>query len=227
MILFSGFIPEAGYILTEGNRTMLKSYDELRKVDVRPYLEKRDGLDYLNWAMCVDLLHKNGAEKVYWEPVPNEKTGSSLRMSDTEFKDSKGNTNRCYETRIRVVIDDLVFEMQTPVMNGANPVKDNSMSQLRVWNSMCRAFVKGVAIHTGLGFDLWLKEEYNRMESSVAYTKDNHADEAKVKVIKQLCLSHGIDFERWLKDAKRTLETLTNEDAAFMLNWFKETYGDE
>ena len=40
-----------------------KSYDEMRKIDVKPFCEKRDGLDYLNWAMCIDLLHKNGAKK--------------------------------------------------------------------------------------------------------------------------------------------------------------------
>ena len=27
---------------------MLKSYEEMRKVDVKPYLEKRDGMDYLS-----------------------------------------------------------------------------------------------------------------------------------------------------------------------------------
>ena len=37
---------------------MLKSYDELREIDVKPYCEKRDGLLYLNWAMCIDLLRK-------------------------------------------------------------------------------------------------------------------------------------------------------------------------
>ena len=133
---------------------MLKSYEELRKIDVKPYCKKRDGLDYLNWAKCIELLHKNGAEVVHWEPIVDPETGSSLIMSKQTFTDSKGNTNRCYETRIRVTIDDKVYEMQTPVMNGANPVKDNSMSQQRVWNSMCRAFVKCVAIKTGLGFDI-------------------------------------------------------------------------
>jgi hypothetical protein len=29
---------------------MLKPFNELRKVDVTPYVEKRDGMDYLNWA---------------------------------------------------------------------------------------------------------------------------------------------------------------------------------
>ena len=45
----------------------LADYDELRKIDVRPFCKKRDGLDYLNWATCIDLLRKNGASKVYWD----------------------------------------------------------------------------------------------------------------------------------------------------------------
>jgi len=140
---------------------MLASYDELRKIDVSEFTEKRDGAEYLNWAKCIDLLHQNGAEKVYFVPEVNEK-GSSLFMSEVSFEngyDKNKKTNRCYETRIKIHIDDNVYTMQSPVMNGANPVQDNSMSQQRVWNSMCRSFVKGVAIYTGLGFDLWLKEE--------------------------------------------------------------------
>lgn len=137
---------------------MLKSWNELRKIDVLPYCDKRDNLDYLNWAKCIDLLHKNGAEKVNFIPLTNEK-GSSLFMSDIEFEDKNGVKNRCYEVRIKVIIDDTEFEFHSPVMNGANPVKDNSMSQQRVWNAQTRAFVKAVAIHTGLGFDLWAKSE--------------------------------------------------------------------
>lgn len=135
-----------------------KSFEELRKIDVRPFCEKRDGMDYLNWAKCKALLHENGAEKVYFTPVTNV-NGSSLFMSDVVFSDKNGVTNRCYEVRVHIVIDDLEWDYQTPLMNGANPVKDNSMSQQRVWNAQTRTFVKGVAMITGLGFDLWLKEE--------------------------------------------------------------------
>lgn len=140
----------------------LASYNDLRKVDVSPYTEERDGAEYLNWAKCIDLLHENGAEEVYFVPQTNDK-GSSLFMTDVTFEngyDKSKKTNRCYETRIEIHIDNKVYYMQSPVMNGANPVQDNSMTQQRVWNSMCRSFVKGVAIYTGLGFDLWLKEEY-------------------------------------------------------------------
>ena len=145
---------------------MLKNFAEMRKIDVMPYCEMREAKDdngkkitvpYLNWARCKDLLHQNGAEKVIFEPVtcPN---GSSLIMSDATFLDKNGIANRCYEVRVKVTIDDLVFESQFPLMNGSNPVKDNSLTQQRVWNAQTIAFVKGVAIHTGLGFDLWLND---------------------------------------------------------------------
>lgn len=205
---------------------MLKGFDELRKIDVKPYCKKRDGMDYLNWAMCKKLLHENGAEVVHWEPIPDKVTGSSLIMSSQVFTDSKGNTNRCYETRIRVTVDDKTYEMQTPVMNGANPVKDNSMSQQRVWNSMCRAFVKCVAINTGLGFDLWVGEE-EQEEPYIPETLEKLASQPKIKTIKNLCAQHGIDGELWLAQNKRTWETLTEREAAQMLGTIKQRYGDD
>lgn len=155
------------------NKKGLPGFEELRKVDVSKYVQKRDGADYLNWAIVKQLLHDNGAEKVYFEPV-QQANGSSLIMCDKEFKDSKDNSNRVYETRIKVTIDDLVFEIQGPVMNGGNPVKDNSMSQQRLWNSQTRLFVKGVAIYTGLGFDLWSRLEAKEEEESVEEDLSKH-----------------------------------------------------
>lgn len=139
----------------------------MRKIDVSPYCEKRDGISYLNWARCKELLHMNGAEKVYFTPCINQ-NGSSLFMSDEIFTDKNGNTNRCYEVRVKVVIDDLEFESQFPLMNGTNPVKDNSMSQQRLWTAQTRAFVKGVAIHTGLGFELWLDDMETKVDDDLS-----------------------------------------------------------
>lgn len=158
---------------------MLKPYDKLREIDVTPFCEKRDGADYLPYNKCIDLLHEHGAETVYFLPVPNPKTGSSLYETETVFEDKNGIKNRCYETKIEIHIDDKVYYMQSPVMNGANPVKDNSMSQQRVWNSMTRSFVKAVAIYTGLGFSLWLKEEEN--ERRAQQQADQYHDIKKVQ----------------------------------------------
>lgn len=147
---------------------MIKSYAEMRKIDVTPFVEQRDGNDYLNWAKCVELLHENGAEVVYFEPCVNS-NGSSLFMSEQVFEDKNGITNRCYEVRVHIVIDDLEFDAQYPLMNGSNPVKDNSMSQQRVWNAQTRAFVKGVAMRTGLGFGLWLKNMEEQVQEEDPY----------------------------------------------------------
>lgn len=204
---------------------MLKSWSDMRMVDVKPYCKQRDGIDYLNWAKCIDLLHANGAETVYFEPIPTS-NGSSLIMSDTTFTDKSGGTNRCYETKIKVVIDDKTYYMQTPVTNGSNPVKDNSMTQQRVWNSMCRAFVKCVAIHTGLGFDLWVREE-NTRELEIPKTLEKLASPSKIKTIKNLCTGHGIDGDRWVTSNGKTWETLTESEAAQMLQALKERYGDD
>ena len=159
----------------------IKSYAGMRKVDVLPFCDQREAKDdkgrtikvpYLNWAKCKELLHQNGAEVVYFEPCVNA-NGSSLFMSDQVFTDSKGNTNRCYEVRVKVVIDDLIFEAQYPLMNGSNPVKDNSLTQQRLWNAQTRAFVKGVAVRTGLGFGLWLDDLDSREDGEEDLSKHN------------------------------------------------------
>lgn len=157
----------------------LLSFDEMVKIDLSEYIDKRDGADYINWATIVELLHKYGAKTVYFEPVVNEK-GSSLFMTDQVFLDSKDNANRVYETAVRIVIDDLDFIQRGPVMNGANPVKDNSMSQQRLWNCQTRLFVKGVAIRTGLGFSLWSRMENDEEEKSIEPDINSH-DLAKIK----------------------------------------------
>lgn len=145
---------------------MLKSYSELRKVDVTPYIKKRDGADYISWATVVELLHEHGAENVFYTPVYNE-NGSSLFMSEQTFVDKKGDTNRCYEVRIQVTVDDDTFVYSYPLLNGINPVKDSSLNQNVVFKAMARAFVKAIAIRYGLGFSLWAKDEIENDEDDI------------------------------------------------------------
>ena len=147
---------------------MLKSFNDLRKIDVTPYVKQRDGADYLPWATVVDLLHEYGAEKVYFTPLQNE-NGSSLFMSEQTFSDKTGNINRCYEVRIEIVVDDDRFTYSYPLLNGINPVKDNSLNQNVVFKAMARAFVKAIAIRYGLGFSLWSKEELETQEDEDLY----------------------------------------------------------
>lgn len=137
---------------------MLKSWNEMRKLDIAKFIKKRDGADYLPWSSCLMLLYENGAEEVRFSPDINEKNGTTLFESEHTFTDNKGNTNRCYEVRVRVSIDGKDFGISYPVMNGIAPVRDNLMNQNAVHKAQMRAFVKAVAINTGLGFDLWLDD---------------------------------------------------------------------
>lgn len=189
---------------------MIKPFNEMIEVDVSQYVKKRDGFDYLPWANCKRLLHENGAEKVYFEPCTTA-NGSSLFMSDKEFIDKSGVINRCYEVRVKVVIDDLVFESQYPLMNGSNPVKDNSMSQQRVYNAQARAFVKGVAIHTGLGFKLWLDDEVEKVEDE---DLSKHSLQA-IKVRTQQIYTSKLQKKMSTKDIAKALDMTEDEVKAY------------
>ena len=136
---------------------MLKSWNEMRSLDISKYVKQRDKADYLPWASCLKLLYENGAERVSIRTL-TDANGSSLFMSDETFTDKNGGKNRCYEVRLEVVIDGNVYTISYPVMNGINPVRDNLMNQNAVHKAQMRAFVKCVAINTGLGFDLWLDD---------------------------------------------------------------------
>lgn len=206
---------------------MLKSWNEMRKIDVLPYCDKRDAKDdngrkievpYLNWAKCNELLHQNGADVVYFEPCVNA-NGSSLFMSDQVFTDKNGVTNRCYEVRVKIVIDDLEFEAQYPLMNGSNPVKDNSMSQQRLWNAQTRAFVKGVAMRTGLGFGLWLKGD----EADIQDQSDDLSSHSiwAIKERMQIAYTRAIKKGMSTKDIAEKLE-MTEDEVKVYFTYFAQ-----
>ena len=136
---------------------MLKTWKEMCELDISKYVKQRDKADYLPWSSCLKLLYENGAEKVTFVPLVDE-NGSSLFMSEQTFTDKNGGTNRCYEVRVAVEVDGNAYCISYPVMNGINPVRDNLMNQNAVHKAQMRAFVKCVAINTGLGFNLWLDD---------------------------------------------------------------------
>ena len=131
-----------------------------------PYCDFKDGKDdkgkaikipYLNWAKCVTLLHDNGAEKVYFTPLKNNDGG--YLFSSREVSNRDGRVTGCYFVSVEVHIDDLIFTQDLPLLNGNLVVYDDTLNQLRISNAHARAFVKGVAIHTGLGFSLWAEDD--------------------------------------------------------------------
>lgn len=143
---------------------MLKPYSELAKLDVLPYCEiredgfhgKKEKIPYLPWARCIDLLHENGAEEVWYEPLTAPDGGYLFKSAEAETKD--GRQTGCWFVKVEIHIDDKVFTMAYPLMNGTTVIYSDQLNQNRINTAHARAFVKGVAIRTGLGFGLWLKE---------------------------------------------------------------------
>ena len=195
----------------------LPDFDTLIKVDLSKYITKRDDADYVNWAKIIELLHMYGAKEVWFEPI-QQANGSSLIMCNKSFTDKTGGTNSVYETRIKVKIDELEFEMQGPVMNGANPVKDNSISQQRLWNSQTRLFVKGVAIHTGLGFKLWSRLEIED-EKKEKYSNDNILEVGKR--VKEKMTDLMVNYEMTTDDIAKELNFESTNDLTYMLGYYK------
>lgn len=145
---------------------MLKPYSELSKIDVMPFCRKRKAKDengktievpYLSWAKCKALLHENGAETVYFTPLQNQ--DGSFVFCSKEVQNKDGRKCGCYFVAVDIHIDDLTFRMDMPLLNGSIVVYEDTLNQLRISNAHARAFVKGVAIYTGLGFGLWVNED--------------------------------------------------------------------
>lgn len=145
---------------------MLKPYAELSKIDVLPRCDYREAkndkgqkikVPYLNWATCKTMLHENGAEVVYFRPLRDENGSYLFSSKNVENKD--GRRTGCWFVSVEIHIDDMVFPMDMPLMNGSLVVYEDTLNQLRIANAHARAFVKGVAIYTGLGFSLWDDEK--------------------------------------------------------------------
>lgn len=198
-----------------------KSFNEMRSIDISKRVLKRDNISYLNWADCKSILHENGAETVFFTPIVNA-NGSSLISTDIEFEDKNGVKNRCYETRILITVDDKSFEIQYPIMNGTNAVKDNSMSQQRLANAQTRAFVKGVAIHLGLGFDLWCKEE--KESEKTLYTQADDLSVHNVLKIRERMLEHVTDLLKKDFDNEQIAEICGFEDVQDMQVFYKKSF---
>jgi hypothetical protein len=132
----------------------LKSFQELFKVDLSNEVAKRpikknsnETLDYLEWANCIKLLHLHGAEKVRYGMNKNENNYPCFYNQNGESP----------FVSVWVEIDGERYEEDYPVVNGIYVV--SNPNQLDINKAKQRGFVKAVAINTGLGLSLWIKEE--------------------------------------------------------------------
>ena len=146
---------------------MIKSFNELSKVEVKATkkptfkwskakqdFEKVGELDVVSWVDCLKVLYENGAEKVIFENVLNEKGG--LLFVDE---------NKSISIKVFVEIDGDRREIFYPVINGSSDIKADKVSQSDIYNAKQRAFVKCVAVNWGLGISFWERENPDEVEA--------------------------------------------------------------
>ena len=147
---------------------MLKSFHELAEFDVTGFCAMREGKDengkkinvpYLPWVKCLRLLRDpkvGGAERVRYRAL-QAPDGSYVFCGERHI--NKEREGACYFVTVEVDIDCEIYTMPFPVMNGTAVVYKDTLNQLRVSNAIQRAFVKCVAVNTGLGIQLWEKDD--------------------------------------------------------------------
>ena len=186
----------------------LLSYKELSKIDVLPFCDHRKAKDdkgktidvpYLNWAKCIELLHQYGADTVYYTPL---KAPNGSYLFESKIVNNKdGRTTGCYFVSAEIHIDDSVFTMDMPLLNGSLVVYDDTLNQLRISNCHARAFVKGVAIHTGLGFSLWVSDKDSDVGNDDLSGHSIYAIKQRIEMLITAKMSTGGMSQKELFDA--------------------------
>lgn len=132
----------------------IKSFRDLFQTDIsketvsRPVKKNSNlKLEYLEWANCIKLLYENGAEKVSY----------GMKKNENEYPCFYNHNGESPFVTVWVQIDDDCFEEDYPIINGMYPVANPT--QMDINKAKQRGFVKAVAINTGLGLSLWIKEE--------------------------------------------------------------------
>lgn len=140
----------------------MKSFKECLEIDLSEYVQKKPTffkekntgkliktdeskwLDYIEWAVLLKLLYTEcEAEKVFFtSEIDNEKPNTLL---------------------IRMEIDGNKYETSYPIING-NTIVSNP-NQMDIHRAELRGFVKCVAINTGLGLSMWMKDEQQNGET--------------------------------------------------------------
>lgn len=168
---------------------MIPTFLELYKKDITEHVKKRfhtkklpsgeyikddakPPMEYLEWSRVLVMLYELGATSVAYgndynpdgHPVFLSKSGAAPFV------------------KVWVRIDENTFYISHPVLNGMYlGYADN---QLHIHTASQRAFVKCVAINTGLGLSLWEKEEEKTiMDESEVESKDAN-NELNLKLLK-------------------------------------------
>ncbi len=153
------------------------NFREMYAYDVKPFIKtkhpfkKIDGaykedtsktLKFIEWSKILCLLYELGAESVRYGNI----------FTDEGHPSFVNKAGTAPFVRVWVTIDNDRFEIAHPVLNGYE--KGYADNQLHIHNATQRAFVKCIAINTGLGLSLWEQDEEETVETPDAVSKESN-----------------------------------------------------
>jgi hypothetical protein len=136
-------------------------------------MEKKEGLKPFKELVKFNLKDYAQKKPTFYR----DKTGKLIKTD--ESKSSEIHPNKKNTLEIELNIDNMKFHTDYPIIDGNTII--NEPNQLQLHKAELRGFVKAVAICTGLGLSLWMKEEKNLEQAVSEAEKD-----IKVKPKKKL-----------------------------------------
>lgn len=118
--------------------TEKKTFNDLKKVDVSRFVEKKGGLDYISWANAVDLLMQQDPSAT-WEFKEPTMYGNTMMV-------------HCAVTALGKTLI-----MHLPVMDNRNNAVENPNAR-KVSDAMMRCLTKCIACF-GIGLSLYSGED--------------------------------------------------------------------
>ena len=188
--------------------------DKMSKIDVQPYLFVKNGMKYLPWSRCEELLKLNAPDAILTEitfptdkfitaPIKEAKEGKEYASHVTTaqmpyFTDGK---TAFVKIRLEIPSVEIVCETTLPIMDFKNqsiPIDKITMNDVN--KSLKRCMVKCVAEGTLLGIGLWHKEETSESAAIENVKKAEKANTA-IEAFKSK-IAEGYDRDKlasWLK----------------------------
>ena len=182
--------------------------DKMSKIDVKPYLFTKNGMSYLPWSRCEELLKLNAPDAIITEiTFPADKI---ITASVKETKDSKEFVSHVttvqmpyftdgktafVKVRLEIPSVEIVCETTLPIMDFKNqsiPIEKITMNDVN--KSLKRCMVKCVAEGTLLGIGLWHKEETSE-NAAIENVKKAEKANAAIEAFKTK-IAEGYDREK-------------------------------
>lgn len=202
--------------------------DKMSKIDVKPYLFTKNGMVYLPWSRCEELLKLNAPDAIITEitfptekfittPIKETKEGKEYASHVTTvqmpyFTDGK---TAFVKVRLEIPSVGIICETTLPIMDFKNqsiPIEKITMNDVN--KSLKRCMVKCVAEGTLLGIGLWHKEETSE-SAAIENVKNAEKANSAIETFKAK-IAEGYDRDKlvsWLKANYGTSNPATIKDA--------------